>query len=61
MRIAGVFFVQNDLRYSVAIAKVDKSQQAKIALLSDPAHQHDLLAYVHLTQLAAGVRSLQIS
>ena len=34
----------DDLRQTLAVAKVDKRQNAKIALLRDPAHQHDLLA-----------------
>src|SRR2546423_9329257 len=58
---AGIFFVQNDLRYSLAVAKIDKRKRPKIALLRHPAHQHDLLAYVHQTQLTAGVRTLQTS
>ena len=48
MCVARVFFAHNNLRHAVAVAQIDKRKNAKIALLRDPAHQHDLLADIRL-------------
>ncbi len=46
MGISSSFLAHDNLRHAIAVPQVDKRKNAKIALLRDPAHQHDLLADV---------------
>jgi hypothetical protein len=55
VRFRRIFRVENDLSDTVAIAKIDESELAKITTFRDPAHQHDLLADVLSAQLSTRV------
>jgi hypothetical protein len=43
----------------VAVAQVDERENAKVALLRHPAHQHHALAHVRFPQLTASMRPFQ--
>src|SRR4051812_41826438 len=53
--------IENDLCQTIAVSQIDEREWAKVALLRDPAHQHDLAAFVAQPQLAGRVRPLKIS
>jgi hypothetical protein len=61
MCITRILFIQNDLRYAVTIAEVDKCQNTKVALFGNPSHQHHVLADIADAKLTASVRPFQIS
>src|ERR1035437_593905 len=61
VRKTGVLFVQHDLRNTITIAKINKRQNAEIALACDPAHENDLGTGMGQSQFTAGMSSFKIA
>jgi hypothetical protein len=55
---AALVNIEDDLRQSVTIAKVDDEELAVVAVVMDPTGEPDLMPLVGFAELSAGVRAI---